>query len=64
MNGVPTIKMDFFGPVAKADGSVRIAALIAPAVALLLAAMTAKADGLSTVKECESDTGPPEEVAR
>jgi hypothetical protein len=38
------------------------AALIALCSALLL--VTAKADGLSAVKDCEGDTSPPEEVAR
>jgi hypothetical protein len=31
---------------------------------LLLTPVTASADGVSAVKECESDTGPPEDAAR
>ena len=40
------------------------AASIAFAIALLLASASARADGVSAVKDCESDTGAPEEVAR
>jgi hypothetical protein len=33
-------------------------------LAILLAPLSARADGVSAVKACESDTSPPEEVAR
>ena len=33
-------------------------------LAILLAPLQARADGVSAVKACESDTSPPEEVAR
>jgi hypothetical protein len=41
-----------------------IAASIALAAVLLLASATAKADGVSAVKDCEGDSSPPEDVAR
>ena len=40
------------------------ATLIALAAAFLLSPVTAKADGVSAVKDCESDTSPPEDFAR